>query len=325
MWSAVAVVLALLATSSGLGAMSAWAADTSAIGPGLVVGQEAREAFEALARDAAVTFVDFEDVPTGPRRKLKLDGPAAGIAVTLRTTDFRYPLPPKRAPMDTPVIVLPHSFVSEPANHRLMGSNPGDIPDGQARYKLVLSEAVSHTGLLRSWNTNALTRFYGADGTLLAEHRNRVDQEFVGYVAAGPGDWVKAIEFDGLPEDPKSKSNRVFQVGEVDDLYVGFGSPRTGPADEEMDPLDDAWVDETHETSAVGESALQGRVPSAEAAAGEAGADRRSAGYLLLAIAFSFLFSGWDERAEAADAGAVLAGQLAWAIIVLMAAAAEPA
>jgi len=206
-----------------IGESSASPAAGPAVGPGLVTGPDAREAFEALRRGNLLTFVDFEKVRTGPRGKLRLDGPAKGITVKMRTTEFRYPLPPKRAPSGTSVIVLPHGFVSEPPNHRLMGANPGDIPDGQAKYKLVLSEPVSHAGLLRMWNTYSLTRFYNEAGTLLAEHRNTTNDEFVGYVADGPENRVKTIELDGVPSEPKSKSNKLFMVGSVDDLYVGNG------------------------------------------------------------------------------------------------------
>ena len=194
------------------------------IGPGLVTGPDAQEAFEALRREGLVTFVDFEGVGTGPQKTMKLDGPAAGITVRMRSTEFRYPLPPRPAPSGTPVIVLPHGFVSEPPNHRLMGSNPGGIPDGQAKYKLVFSEPVSHVGLLRMWNTYSLTHFYNESGELLAGHRNTSNQEFVGYVAGGPEDRVKTIELDGVPEQPDDGSNKLYQVGEVDDLYVGNGS-----------------------------------------------------------------------------------------------------
>ena len=196
---------------------------TIAIGPGLVTGPDAREAFEALRSENLVTFVDFESAATGPHGKLKLGGPAKGITIKMRTTEFRYPLPPRRAPSGTPVLVLPHGFVSEPPNHRLMGSNPGDIPDGQAKYKLVLSKPVSHAGLLRMWNTYSLTRFYNEAGTLLAEYRNTTNHEFVGYVADAPDNWVKTIELDGVPSEPKSKSNKLFMVGEVDDLFIGNG------------------------------------------------------------------------------------------------------
>ena len=195
--------------------------DAPAIGPGLVTGAEAHEAFEALREGNLVAFTDFEKVKRGPHTKIKLNGPDGAITVKMRTTAFRYPLPPKGAPKNTPVLVLPYGFVSEPANRRLMGSNPGNIPDGQAQYRLVLSEPVSHAGLLRMWNTYSLTRFYNEAGTLLAEHRNTENHEFVGYVADGPENRVKTIEFDGVREQPKSKSNKLFQVGSVDDLYLG--------------------------------------------------------------------------------------------------------
>lgn len=195
------------------------------IADGLIVGTDARETFEALRRENLVTLVDFEDVATGPHGSLELSGPAGGITVEMRTTEFRYPLPPKPAPEGTPVLVLPFDFVSEPANHRLMGANPGDIPDGQASYELVFSTPVEYAGLLRMWHTNSLTRFYDGAGKLLAEHQNTTNHEFVGYVAERPEDRVARIVFDGIPEQPDDVANHLYQVGQVDDLYVG-----TGPA-----------------------------------------------------------------------------------------------
>jgi hypothetical protein len=118
-------------------------------------------------------------------------------------------------------VVLPHNFVSSPANHRFMGVSRGNVPDGQSKYEIILSEPVGSVGLMRIWNTNSLTRFYNAAGVLLAEHRNTKNHEFVSYVADSPENRIHRIEFDGIPESPQSRSNKIYQVGEVDNLYIG--------------------------------------------------------------------------------------------------------
>jgi len=189
---------------------------TVSVGPGLVTGEDAHDAFEALRRSNTVMFSDMEDIPTGVHTSLRV----AGIAVSLQTTTIRYPLPVKSAPADTPVAVLPYSFVKAPANHRMMGVQSSHIPDGQSKFELTFSTPIGHVGLMRNWNTNSLTRFYNEAGTLLAEHRNTTNHEFVGYVADRPENRVHRIEFDGLPSQPTSRSNKLYQVGEVDDLYI---------------------------------------------------------------------------------------------------------
>ena len=232
------VMLALIAGPGGFTAIPARAADgdqpitaTPAAGPGLIWGPKAREAFEALARDGVVGFEDFEGTPTGLHKRLRLGTPGGDIVVRLRTTQLRYPLPRKRAPAGAPVAVLPYDFVREPANHRLMGVTRvklGDgkskfVPDGQSMFELVLSPPVSRVGLMRPWSTYSVTRFYGGDGQLLGEHRNATDHEFVGYVADRPEDHVGRIVFDGVPSQPNDKDNKLYQVGQVDDLYLGNG------------------------------------------------------------------------------------------------------
>lgn len=248
-----ATILALLATSVGPRTVPARAADeVSGIGRGLIYGPEAHETFKALARDGAIMFEDFEGVPTGPLKKLKLDGPGGSITIRLRTTETRIPLPKKRAPKGVPVVVLPYGYVTEPANHRLMGVIKGEYtgaqsrfaPDGQSRFELIFSQPVSHVGVMRPWHTNSLTRFYDAEDTLLAKHQNTTDVEFVGYVASGLGDRVKRVDFDGVPEQPGSKSNKLFQVGQVDDLFVGSGPAASGDGrEEEPATVDDAPID----------------------------------------------------------------------------------
>lgn len=243
------IMLALLATSAAHTATPARAAEADApvfhtpgVEPGLTWGPGARAAFDGLASDGVVTFVDFEDTPTGLHHRLQL----GDIAVRLRTTQLRWPLPERRAPARAPVAVLPYDFVKEPADHRLMGVTTvklGDgkykfVPDGQSRFELALFPPVSHIGLYRPWNTYSLTRFYDEDGALLAEHRNTVDHEFVGYVAARPEDRVRRIVFDAIPETPDDEYNHLFQVGSVDDLFLGNGPAGVSDASAVLPPLD---------------------------------------------------------------------------------------
>jgi len=123
------------------------------------------------------------------------------------------------------------------------------------------------------WNTYSLTRFYDADGTLLAEHRNTENHEFMGYVAAGPGDRIKTIEFDGVPEQPGNKQNKIFQVGQVDDLYVGYGSARSGVGGEE----ESSTIDEV-----AGDERPVDQAGPAQVLADSSNVDKRVAGGLLV-------------------------------------------
>jgi len=210
--------------------------DTGGIGPGLVVGEDIRAAFETLRRRNIVAYSDLESVQTGLHGTLGL----GATTLRMRTTEFRYPLPVRAAPDGTPVAVLPYNFVRSPANHRFMGVQAGHLPDGQSKYEFVLSPPASHVGLMRNWNSNALTRFYNAEGALLAEYRNQANRQFVGYVADRPDRYVARIEFDGVPSEPGSGSNMLYQVGEVDDLYIGSPGAQDRPP-LSSDPISGIW------------------------------------------------------------------------------------
>jgi hypothetical protein len=247
------VMLALLAgTGAATLPIPARAADadqpvfeTPGVGPGLIVGDAAKQGFEGLRNDGVISFTDFEDVPTGLHRRLDVRGPGGDFEIGLRTTLMRWPWPPRHL-KGAPVAMLPYDFVAEPANHRLMGTTryeePGFrseyLPDGQSRFELTIDPPASHVGLFRPWHTNSLTRFYRGDGTLIEEHRNTTNHEFVAYVAAKPEDRVRRIEFDGIPEQPDDETNRLFQVGQVDDLYVGNGRAEAEAASAVLPPLD---------------------------------------------------------------------------------------
>ncbi len=248
-----AVMLTLLAgTGVATGPAPARAADadqpvfeTPGVGPGLIVGDEARQEFEGLRDDGVVSFTDFEDVPTGLHRRLDVRGPGGDFKIGLRTTLMRWPWPP-RHPKGAPVAMLPYDFVTEPANHRLMGVTVADlgegrsryVPDGQSRFELTIDPPASHVGLFRPWNTYSVTNLYRTDGTLLESHRNTTNHEFVAYVAATPEDRVGRIMFDGIAEQPDDETNRLFQVGQVDDLYLGNGPAGASDASAVLPPLD---------------------------------------------------------------------------------------
>jgi hypothetical protein len=201
--------------------------DALAIGPGLVTGPEAREWFEIKQYENCWMFLDFENIPNGVHAKL-FDDFDDGFGLLLKTTEFRWPLPPVIAPANTPVAVLPYNYVSTPPNHRLMGVTHNNIPDGQSKYEIEFESyaGVQAVGLLRMWNNYSITRFYNVEGNLLAEHRNTTNQEFVGWIGGDKWwvDHVKRIEFDGAPSAPDSEDNKLYQVGEVDDLFFSRSS-----------------------------------------------------------------------------------------------------
>lgn len=244
----VVATLALLGVPAANGAVAAGDVEDSAAstldpGPGLVWGPDAQAAFDSLAQGGVVRFNDFEDIPSGLHRKLRLQGPDGDISVELRTTKLRWPPPPRGAPSGAPVVMLPYDFVKEPAVHRLMGvtkvkvgkGKSKFVPDGQSRFELVLDPPVSHVGFMRPWNTWSVTRFYDASGGLLAEHRNTVNHEFVGYVADTQEENVRRIVLDGVPSQPDDEYNKLYMAGTIEDLYLSGGRPAVGADQEPAD------------------------------------------------------------------------------------------
>ena len=190
-----------------------------ALEPGLVTGEEALDDFERYREDYCYLYLDFENIETGTHNRLSnMD---YDLGLELKTTEFRYPLPKTNAFDDSPVVVLPYNYVSSPSNHRLMGVNEINVPDGQSKYEIIFDNLQERVGLLRMWTTDSITRFYNGDGNLLAEHTNTTNQEFVGYIAQYENlqTWVERIEFDGIATEPDDEYNKLYQVGEVDNLY----------------------------------------------------------------------------------------------------------
>jgi hypothetical protein len=186
---------------------------------GLVKGPDARTQFEDFQHSHCDTFIDFESLPTGLYDEL------TGFPLTLNTTYFRWPLPGGPAPPNTPVALLPTGWITTPPNHRLMGVTASHVPDGQSAYEINFDEPQRRVGLYRIWNTYSITRFYSGS-TLLADHINETNHQFVGYICESddPDTWITRVEFDGIPLEPESEDNKLYMVGEVDDLFYSTPS-----------------------------------------------------------------------------------------------------
>lgn len=177
--------------------LSSWA--------GMIYGPSARTQFEnLLAADPGATFEDFETYH-GQLLTTQIAG------ATLATTYQRYPY---LAPVNLPMAVLPYNFVGAPAGY-LQPLRNGNIPDGQSQWAITFDTPQRWAGLLRHWDTYALTRFY-AGSTLLDTHQNTVGSEFVGYFAdsSDTSTWVTRIVVDGMNVGG-------YHVGLGDDLFFG--------------------------------------------------------------------------------------------------------
>ena len=176
---------------------SAWA--------GMIYGPSARTQFEnLLAADPGATFEDFETYH-GDLMTTQVTG------VTLATTQQRFPSVQN---VNLPVAVLPYGFVTSNAG-RLQPLRIGNIPDGQSQWAIMFDTPQRWAGLLRHWDTYALTSFY-AGATLLGTHQNTANVEFVGYFAdsSDTNTWVTKIVVDGMNVGG-------YHVGLGDDLFFG--------------------------------------------------------------------------------------------------------
>ena len=177
----------------------------------LVTGPAARTQFENFATTLGDTFENFDGFATGLYNRL------GTLPFSLETTEFRYPQPTVAAPDGTRVSV----FTRTGSNRQLMGVRAFDARDGQSKYELMFDSPQRRAAVLRPWSVYSLTRFY-AGPTLLAEHQNTVNTEFVGYISNSDevADWITRIEFDGISQTPQN-ANKLYQVGAVDDLFFG--------------------------------------------------------------------------------------------------------
>jgi len=176
---------------------------------GLVVGEEAENLFTQY-RDVFGDYVlDFESQNTGALSSLEI--PEIDEVITFRTTERRYP--PPTIPADYPASVY---VPGTGRTHELIGaSSELGYADGQNPYRIEFQHLQQRVGLWRRWNTASVTRFYAEDGSLLAEHQNTTNHEFVGWVGnmGIEGTWVKWIEMDGV------YYNGAYQAGCADDIH----------------------------------------------------------------------------------------------------------
>ncbi len=187
---------------------------------GLTYGTATRDQFAAWHTTLGGVHLDFESVPAGTNLLPGTDpfGVGARFASIINTAGN--PFGPE------------HVEVSSAHGYSTYGNTICGSPfqfgsdDGRVGYEVRFDVAQGRAGILRAWNTAAVTRFYNAAGVLLAEHVNTVGAEFVGWVAQnGDGsDFVARIVMDG------NLMSGTRQVGYSDDLYFGAFVPAPGGA-----------------------------------------------------------------------------------------------
>ncbi len=122
-------------------------------------------------------------------------------------------------------ISSPHNAYVSSANvngdtsHKLIGTPfPSGTDDGRVGYEIRFDSPQSIVGMIRNWNTGALTSFYNSSGTLLGTHQNQtVGLEFVGFLADynDSATWVSKVVLDG------ASVSGTRQVGYTDDIVWG--------------------------------------------------------------------------------------------------------
>lgn len=182
---------------------------------GLVYGPTARDYFASMQAALNEVYLDFESVPSGTNLLPGTDpfGVGARFASIIYTNGT--PFGPE------------HVEVSSAHGYSTYGNTIVGSPfqfgsdDGRVGYEIAFDTPQRRAGILRAWNTSSVTRFYNADGVLLAEHQNTVNVEFVGWVADSddPSTWVARMVMDGLAPGGTR------QVGYSDDLYFGVMVP----------------------------------------------------------------------------------------------------
>lgn len=185
---------------------------------GLVYGSEAHDQFGAWHAALGGVHLDFEDKAPGTNLLPGADPWGVGARFASIFYVNGQPFGPEHVEVSNR-----HAFATQ--GNTIVGSPfPSGIDDGRVGYEVRFDEAQARAGLQRVWNTGALTRFYSADGELLAEHVNTVNVEFVGWVATADdgSDRVARIVMDGL------SVGGTRQVGHSDNLYFGATIPTAG-------------------------------------------------------------------------------------------------
>jgi hypothetical protein len=187
---------------------------------GLTYGTATRDQFAAWHAALGGVHLDFESVSAGTNLLPGTDpfGVGARFASIINTTGV--PFGPEHVEVSA-------SYGFSTYGKTIVGSPfPSGSDDGRVGYEVRFDVAQGRAGILRAWNTAAVTRFYNAAGVLLAEHVNTVSGEFVGWVAQSNdgSDFVARIVMDG------NLISGTRQVGYSDDLYFGAFVPAPGGA-----------------------------------------------------------------------------------------------
>lgn len=182
---------------------------------GIIYGPDAKAYFAAMQAEFNEVYLDFESVAAGTNLMPGADpfGVGARFASIINTNGTPF------GPEHVEVSNL-HGYTTY--GNTIVGSPyPFGNDDGRVGYEIRFDTPQYRAGILRAWNTSALTRFYNADGVLLGEHQNTVGAEFVGWVAdsSDPSTWVARMVMDGLV------LSGTRQVGYSDDLYFGVMVP----------------------------------------------------------------------------------------------------
>lgn len=194
----------------------------------LIFGPAARTQFENFQTTLGDTLETFDGFAAQTDLTTQIPG------LTFETTFKRFLPPP--GPISQPVHVIcspsnPFSSVCSSADgtNRIIGGTGtnGGATDGQSRYEIVFDTGMLRVGLERISNTAALTSFYSG-ATLLGQHQNTVNTEFVGFLtdAANP---ITRVEMDGLacPGAPFATC-----VLYSNDLFYGNRPPSQAPVPE---------------------------------------------------------------------------------------------
>ena len=182
----------------------------------LIYGVAAQTQFDGYVSSLGDTFENFDGFSNSSQTHLTTQ--IAGLTFVNTLTRFG-----STPPAGTGVVVIcnpgaPYyfNFPCSSPDHMIGGVRAGSplVTDGQSRYEINFSTPQLRAGVVRHFSTWSLTRFFSG-ATLLAEHRNTENREFVGFIA--DTDLITRIEMDGLVHPPSGS----YQVGYVDELYYG--------------------------------------------------------------------------------------------------------
>jgi hypothetical protein len=178
----------------------------------IVFGTAAETQFQQFKIDHSLNLIDFESVAIGPL-ETQLQG-SLGITFQSTTTTSGSILSPFHN------AYVSSASVNGDNSRKLVGTPFASFgtDDGRVGYQITFDTPQSTVGMLRNWNTGAVTHFYNSQGTLLGSHTNTTGLEFVGWIGSisDPLTWVARVEFDG------NLISGVRQVGYVDNIYFGF-------------------------------------------------------------------------------------------------------